>query len=369
MNLTENPKQLSVALLISKIFVNSALIFYFIFIIFPPFNPMMNIDGLSSKLVLCGIILLFILFFQLIPRLIAYQYPAKFVQISIAPVCFMYLFMSPISRLMILVSSFIVGVFGKKKQEISISDLSNVLENDESTTDENKKILEGIVSYGSIDACEIMKPRVDVVAFDISISFEELLRKIKQYNHSRIPIFSETFDNIKGVLYVKDLLPHFHKKVFNWQTLIRPAYFVPESKKINDLLLDFQTKKNHMALVIDEYGGTSGIVTLEDILEEIVGEIIDELDYNNEYYKKIDENNYIFEGKTLLNDFYKILEMDDAYFNEIRGDAETLAGMILEMNGEIPKIGTNFTFKQFTFTIISSDKRRIKQIRLTKNDL
>jgi len=253
----------------------------------------------------------------------------------------------------------------KRKPEISLDDLSNAIDLAENEIKENKKILEGIVSYGSIDASEIMKPRVDVIAFDISTSYSKLIEKIKKHNYSRIPVFVETFDNVKGILYIKDLLPHYHKTTFHWQSLLRPPYFVPESKKINDLLLDFQSKKIHMAIVIDEYGGTSGIVTLEDVLEEIVGEIGDEFDEPDLFFKKIDDFNYIFEGKTLLNDFFKILELEDNQFDEIKGDADTLAGLILELEGEIPSAGVAVNYKNFVFKVISSDTRRIKQIKVT----
>jgi len=253
----------------------------------------------------------------------------------------------------------------KRKPEISLDDLSNAIDIADNEIKDNKKILEGIVSYGSIDASEIMKPRVDVVAFDIYTPFSKLIDNIKKHNYSRIPVFSETFDNVKGILYIKDLLAHYHKTTFNWQSLLRPPYFVPESKKINDLLLDFQSKKNHMAIVIDEYGGTSGIVTLEDVLEEIVGEISDEFDEPDIFYKKIDEYNYVFEGKTLLNDFFKILNIEDNLFDKVKGDADTLAGLILELEGEIPIAGFAINYKNFVFKIVSSDMRRIKQIKVT----
>lgn len=319
---------------------------------------------------LTTISLFMLVFTEITPRLLAGSNPDSFLKFIKFPAYFTHLLFYPLGSLIHLTGKSFNKLWLRKKPEISMADFSNVIELSSEETSENKKILESIVNYGSFDAVEIMKPRVDIVAFDISTPFDELLDKIKNHNYSRIPIYTETYDNIKGILYVKDLLPHFHKKTFNWQTLIRPAYFVPESKKINDLLRDFQSKKIHMAIVTDEYGGTSGIVTLEDILEEIVGEITDELDFNDEIsFKKIDDNNYIFDGKTPLNDFCKTLQLHDGFFDEITGDAETLAGILLEVHGELPKSGVAFNFKQFTFLIISSDKRRIKQIKITRNHL
>jgi putative hemolysin len=319
---------------------------------------------------LLTIVVIILVFSEITPRLMASSNPYGFLKFLKFPAYFTHLLFYPLGSLIHLSGKSFNKLWLRKKPEISMADLSNVIELSSEKTTENKKILESIVNYGSFDAVEIMKPRVDIVAFDISTPFDELLERIKNHNYSRIPIYTETYDNIKGILYVKDLLPHFHKKTFNWQTLIRPAYFVPESKKINDLLRDFQAKKIHMAIVTDEYGGTSGIVTLEDILEEIVGEITDELDFDDEIsFKKIDDNNYIFDGKTPLNDFCKTLQLHDGFFDEITGDAETLAGILLEVHGELPKSGVAFNFKQFTFLIISSDKRRIKQIKITRNHL
>jgi gliding motility-associated protein GldE len=231
---------------------------------------------------------------------------------------------------------------------------------------EEKSILKGIVKFGNIDVCDIMQSRVDTVAVDIFTGFSELLEIIDESGYSRIPIYEESFDKIKGILYVKDLLPYLDKPSdFKWQELIRPSYFVPESKKINDLLKEFQANRIHMAIVVDEYGGSSGIVTLEDILEEIVGEITDETDAEDLPYEKLDSYNYIFEGKTLLNDLYKILNLDNNVFDEVKGEADTLAGLILELRGEIPHKDDKLSYKKFTFTIISVDNRRIKKIKVT----
>jgi gliding motility-associated protein GldE len=309
---------------------------------------------------------LILLFGEIIPKVYATQYALHFASFMAYPLFLLEKVFRPISSILVYSTAIVNKKFSKRKQNVSIDDLSKALDITSNAFIEDKKILTGIVKFGNIDAIEIMKPRVDVISIDLKTSFNKLMAVIIDSGYSRIPVYSETFDNIKGILYTKDLLPHFHKKDnFHWQTLIRAPYFVPETKKINDLLEEFQTKKIHLAIVVDEYGGFNGIVTLEDILEEIVGEISDEFDEDENYYTKIDDNNYIFEGKTLLNDFYKIIQSQDNVFNEIKGEADTLAGLILEIKKEIPQKGDTISYKQFTFTIKSVDKRRIKQIKVT----
>jgi gliding motility-associated protein GldE len=210
-----------------------------------------------------------------------------------------------------------------------------------------------------------MCPRIDVTAVDIQSEFSEIIPVIISSGFSRIPVYSESFDNVKGILYAKDVLPYMNNpQMFKWQSLLRPPYFVPETKKINDLLKEFQVKKNHMAIVIDEYGGTSGIVTLEDVLEEIVGEITDESDEDQVLYRKLDDKTFIFEGKILLNDFYRVLGLENEPFEDVKGESETLAGLILELTGEIPEKSQVIKYRNFSFMIESADRRRIKQIRV-----
>ncbi len=365
LNLLKKPEHLLATILITNNFVNVGIIILSSFLTdsmidfsdTPPWVPFLFTIVIVTFLLL--------LFGEIIPKIYAAKYSETFSLLMSVPLSFLNILFKPISFLLVSSTSLVNKRLMKRKPEISLDDLSNAIDLAENEIKENKKILEGIVSYGSIDASEIMKPRVDVIAFDISTPFSKLIEKIKNHNYSRIPVFVETFDNVKGILYIKDLLPHYHKTTFHWQSLLRPPYFVPESKKINDLLLDFQSKKNHMAIVIDEYGGTSGIVTLEDVLEEIVGEISDEFDEPDLFFKKVDDFNYIFEGKTLLNDFFKILELEDNLFDEIKGDADTLAGLILELEGEIPSAGVAVNYKNFVFKVISSDTRRIKQIKVT----
>jgi gliding motility-associated protein GldE len=272
----------------------------------------------------------------------------------------------PVTSLLIFSSSIVKKRAGTHRANISMDDLSDALELASSDElDEDEKILKGIVNFGNINVSAIMCSRIDVTAVDIKDSFDQIIPVIINSGFSRIPVHSESFDNVKGILYAKDVLPYMNNPAsFKWQSLLRPPYFVPETKKINDLLKEFQFKKMHMAIVIDEYGGTSGIITLEDILEEIVGEITDESDVDKLLYRKLDENTYIFEGKTLLNDFNKIFKLEDDTFDFVRGESETLAGLILELTGEIPPKDKTIKYRNFTFMIESADRRRIKEIRV-----
>jgi gliding motility-associated protein GldE len=244
-------------------------------------------------------------------------------------------------------------------------DISAGTEQGPDNLNEEEKILEGIMNFGYTNVSAIMCPRIDVTAINIRAEFEQVIKVIIKSGFSRIPVYADTFDNIKGILYAKDILPYMsNPRDFKWQSLLREPYFVPESKRINDLLKEFQVKKFHMAVVIDEYGGTAGIATLEDILEEIVGEITDESDEEEVPYRKIDENIYVFEGKILLNDIIKILNLNSDPFEEVRGEAETLAGLILEITGEIPEQNQTISYRDFIFNIESADRRRIKEVRV-----
>ncbi|MBF6609064.1 MAG: gliding motility-associated protein GldE, partial [Flavobacterium sp.] len=233
------------------------------------------------------------------------------------------------------------------------------------TSDDEQKILEGIVSFGNTDTRQVMSPRIDIFALEIEEKFDEILPKITEKGYSRIPVYRENIDKIEGVLFVKDLIPHLTKNDFNWQELIREPFFVPENKKLDNLLKDFQAMKSHLAIVVDEYGGTSGLVSLEDVIEEIVGDISDEFDDENISYSKLDDKNYLFEGKINLKDFYRIIDVDEVVFDERKGEAETLAGFILEVLGNFPKKGQKISFDKYRFTVESTDKKRIKQIKVT----
>ena len=279
---------------------------------------------------------------------------------------------SPISLPMRYVTLKIQDTFGKQRSSLSVDQLSQALEltNDEDTTQEEQKLLQGIVSFGNTDTKQVMRPRMDLFALNIDTPFETIIKDIIDNGYSRIPVYEESIDTIKGVLYVKDLLPHLNKKKFKWTTILREPFFVPENKKLDDLMVEFQTKKVHLAVVVDEYGGTSGLVSLEDIIEEIVGDISDEYDDDDLIFTKIDDNNYSFEGKTPLKDFYKIIGIEDDFedFEARKGEAETLAGFVLEISGGFPRIGSKINFKSYVFTIEALERKRIKQIKLTLLD-
>lgn len=316
--------------------------------------------------VLTGIIILLpVLFFSYVaPRL-----PSTEMSISTAvfmawPVFFLDKLLRPLSSARIFSAPELKKWPGTFRAGRSFDEMSDGYEQAADSLNEDDKILEGIVNFGNINVSTIMCPRIDVTAIDIRSAFSQIIQVIISTGFSRIPVYSETFDNVKGILYAKDILPYMSNPGdFKWQTLLREPYFVPEAKRINDLLKEFQIKKIHMAVVIDEYGGTSGIVTLEDILEEIVGEIVDESDEDEVPYRKIDEKTYVFEGRILLNEMIKILELNTDPFADARGEAETLAGLILEITGEIPEQGQIIRFRNFEFRIESADKRRIREIR------
>lgn len=272
-----------------------------------------------------------------------------------------------ISRPMMAMSQTIEHGLGKKQSELSVEKLSQALEltSDGATTENEQKILEGIVSFGNTETIEVMKPRIDIKAINEEESYQEVLAKLVKYGYSRNPVYRESVDKIVGVLYAKDLLPYLNKNEFNWQRLLREPFFVPENKKLDDLLTDFQEKKNHLAIVVDEYGGTSGLVTLEDVIEEIVGDISDEFDDDDLVYSKLDDFNYVFEGKITLKDFYKIVEVDQEVFEESRGEAETLAGFILEISGKFPKIKELVNFGAYRFEIEGMSRNRITQLKFT----
>lgn len=309
---------------------------------------------------------LLLLFGEILPKIYANQNALKFSSFMVRSISFLQKVFMPITMLLVFSTNLVNKRLNIKKSNISMDELSDALSLPETKITEDKHILKGIVKFGNIDAKEIMKSRLDVVAISKSTPFPELLSNFLESGYSRIPVYSDSFDQIKGILYIKDLLPHIQKGAnFKWQSLIRSPYFIPEAKKINDLLEEFQRKKIHMAIVIDEYGGTSGIVTLEDILEEIVGDIKDEFDEEESFYTQLNDTSWIFEGKTLLNDFYRVLEKPENIFDEIKGDADTLAGLILEIKGDIPEKDETFKLDDYEFKIEAVDKRRIKKIKIT----
>jgi len=279
------------------------------------------------------------------------------------PLKFLVIVFSPVSNFLIKATSVVQKRLKDSNSSISMDELSHALELTGEELDNEEKILKGIVKFGNIDVKEIMRSRVDIVAVDINTQFRDLFTVLLNSGYSRLPIYVDELDKITGILFVKDLLPHFHKgDSFRWQSLIRRPHFVPENKKINDLLEEFQKNKMHLAIVVDEYGGTSGLVTMEDILEEIVGEIGDESDEDEKIYTRLDDNNYLFEAKVLLNDFIKIIDLPYDFFDPVKGEAETLAGIILELTGEIPEKGKIVSYNGFSFKIQEVDERRIAKV-------
>jgi gliding motility-associated protein GldE len=318
-----------------------------------------------------AVVITFLLLFfgEIMPKVYASKNNVPMAVFMAFPLVFLEKIFSPVTSLLILSSNFVKKRTGTHRSNISMDDLSDALELASDELDEDEKILKGIVNFGNINVSAIMCSRTDVTAVDIKSGFSQIIPVIISSGFSRIPVYSESFDNVKGILYAKDVLPYMNNPdSFKWQSLLRQPYFVPETKKINDLLKEFQIKKNHMAIVIDEYGGTSGIITLEDILEEIVGEITDESDQDEVLYRKVDEKTYIFEGKILMNDFNKILGNEEDPFALVRGESETLAGLILELTGEIPKKDQTLRYGNYTFMVESADRRRIKEVRVEINE-
>jgi gliding motility-associated protein GldE len=323
--------------------------------------------GFITEVVIITFLILF--FGEIMPKVYATKKNVRVALFMALPLITLEKIFRPITHVLLISSSLVRKRTSPKQINLSMDDLSDALELTSDELNEEEKILKGIVKFGNISVSAIMCPRVDVTTIDVQRGFRSVIPVIIESGFSRIPVFSGSFDNVVGILYAKDVLPYTgNPDSFKWQALMRPVYFVPETKKINDLLKEFQVKKIHMAVVIDEYGGTSGIITLEDILEEIVGEISDESDQEEELYRKIDENTYIFEGKVLLNDFYKILDIEGDPFEDIRGESETLAGLILEITGEIPQKDRVISAGDFKFRIESADKRRLREIRVVLKD-
>ena len=313
---------------------------------------------------------LLLLFGEIMPKVYTGQHPLRFCRRAVGGILFCRRLFYPFATILIKSGILADKVVGKKSHVLSVDDLEQALElTDKEDIKEEQRMLEGIVRFGDETAKEIMTSRQDVVDLDFKSSFAEVLRCIVANNYSRIPVYQDNSDNVRGILYIKDLLPHLSKgAAFRWQSLIRPPYFVPETKKIDDLLREFQENKVHIAIVVDEFGGTSGIVTLEDILEEIVGEINDEYDEDEKSYARINANTFVFEGKTSLSDFYKIMKLDDDVFEEVEGDADSIAGLLLEIKGDFPKLHEKIDYQNFTFEILDMEERRISKVKVVLHE-
>ncbi len=372
LKLREKPKHLLATILISNNFVNVAIVMLSAYLASLVFN-------LSAFPVLAFIIQVIIitsvilLFGEITPKILAVREPVRISRIMVRPLKVLLVICKPLSALLVNSTSMIDKKLAAKKHNISLSDISDAIELtvDDSAPEEEKMMLKGIATFGRIEASEIMQSRVNVTALDSTLSFHEVMKTVRQYGFSRIPVYKETFDNVLGILYIKDLLPFVDEPAkVDWTSLVRPAFFVPENKRINDLLQEFRQKKIHLAIVVDEYGGTSGIITLEDIIEEIVGEISDEFDKNEQQFKfrKLTKNTFIFEAKTSLNDLCKTLQIDDDYFDEAKGEADSLGGLILELLGRIPEKNTKVNYKDMGFTILDVDKRKINEVEVKLNE-
>lgn len=366
-NLHQKPNLLLSTILITNNFVNVGIVILSTYLV----NSLFDFSGnpvLGFIIQVIGVTFIILLFGEIIPKLYANRSQVKMAIFMAGPLTFLTYLFRPLSTLLIRSTSLISKRMAKK-DGLSMDQLSKALElTEDAEINDEKDILDGIVRFSNIAAIDIIRPRINIIALDIEDSFEVVKNVVIEHGYSRLPVYRENLDTIEGILYVKDLLAHLKEpQNFAWQSLIRPAYFVPETKKINDLLEEFQVKKVHMAIIVDEYGGTSGIVTMEDILEEIVGEINDEYDEKEETYTKLSNNTYIFEACTLLNDFIKIVDADPDSFKDIEGEADTLAGLILEIKGELPGKNDVITYQSHKFTILEVDNRRIKKIKYEKN--
>ena len=367
--LLEKPKRLLATILITINFVNIAIVVISSFIIEEIFD-FTNHQWIGFFIQVVAVTFVIVLFCEVMPKVYATQNALRSALRSVYIIFGLDKILRPLSTVLVLSTSLVDKRYGQKGYDVSVDELTHAIDitSDKSTPEEEKKILKGIARFGNIDVKQIMKSRMDVVSFDKNLPFSELFPLIVENRYSRVPVFEGSFDRVIGVLCVKDLLPFLGEKnnpTFDWLKQIRPAYFVPESKKINDLLQEFQEMKNHLAIVIDEYGGSSGIVTLEDVLEEIVGEINDEFDEEDLFYSRLDNRNYVFEGKTNLNDICRVMEIDRKIFETDNDNIDTLAGLILAIKGSIPQRNEVIKLNDIKFSIESADRKRIKRVKIT----
>ncbi len=364
--LLDDTERLLATILITNNFVNVTIIVlcnFFFMSVFEFHSP------IAEFLILTVILtFLLLLFGEIMPKIYSAQKTLAFCRFSAPGIWMFRSLFYPVASMLVRSTSFLNKHFARKNHNISVDELSHALElTDKAELKEENNILEGIIRFGGETAKEVMTSRLDVVDLDIRTPFKDVLQCIIENAYSRIPIYSDNRDNIKGILYIKDLLPHLNKVDFRWQSLIRPAYFVPETKMIDDLLRDFQANKIHIAIVVDEFGGTSGIVTMEDIIEEIVGEIHDEYDDEERTYAVLNDHTWVFEAKTQLTDFYKITKVDEEVFDEVAGDSDTLAGLLLELKGEFPSLHEKVTYDHYEFEVLEMDNRRILKVKFTIN--
>lgn len=366
LTLLSQPKKLLATILVGNNFVNVSFVIVSSVWLESIFNPDMN-DYLDFAIKVVVVTLILLLFGEVVPKVYATKKNVSISKFMAIPLLVCQKLFAFLVVPMVKFTSIIDRRVKIHEHTVSADELTHAIDitSNSDTGLQEKEILKGIVNFGNKTVRQIMKGRVDVAALDSSMAFDEMLRRVNELGYSRLPVYNETFDNIEGVLYIKEILPHLYEKnTFNWLSLLKPAFFVPDNKRIDLLLSEFQEERMHMAIVVDEYGGKLGIVTMEDILEEIFGEINDEFDEELLTYSKLDDNKYIVEGKLLINDFCKITQTEDDFFDQVKGDSETVAGMLLELNGRIPARNETIKYKHFSFTIESVDNRRIKRIKV-----
>jgi len=372
-NLLAKPKRLLATILVANNFINIAIVLLFASMSDLFFSSIDTVFyGINVRFIIeVGVVTFLILLFgEILPKIYASRNSLAFSLFMSYPIKFLDIIISPISNPMRSATIFVEKKFGKQRSNISVDHLSQALEltSEEETTHEEQKILKGIVTFGNTDTKEVMKPRMDIFALQEDTDYKDIMPQIISNGYSRIPVFKKSIDHITGILYVKDLMPYIDQEKLDWKELLREPYYVPENKKLDDLLNEFKEMKMHLAIVVDEYGGTSGLISLEDIIEEIVGEISDEFDDEDLIFSKIDETTFIFEGKTPLKDFYKVIKLKNpSLFEEIKGDADTLAGLILEIAKGFPKKGEIILFHNYSFTIEGFENMRIKQVKISIN--
>ena len=366
--LLSTPNKLLATILVANNFINIGIV-----ILFTQIGEIIFINITSSilKFILEVVVATFLilLFGEILPKIYANRNNLKFSKIVAYPLLFLDIFFTPASIPTQRFSNFIKDRLSFKSTNINVDKLSHALDltSTEDTTIQEQKILKGILTFGNTETKEIMIPRMDIYAFNYDVTFKDVLKNIVNNTYSRIPIYKDNLDEITGILYVKDLLPYLHLSDFDWTSILRKPFFIPEIKKLDDLMQEFQNKKIHLAIVVDEYGGTSGVISLEDVIEEIVGDISDEFDDDSLSFSKLDNDNYIFEGKISMKDFYKVLNIDSSIFDKFKGDSDTLAGFILELSRSFPKVNSKIVFENYIFTIESVDNKRIKQIKVSIN--
>lgn len=370
--LLNQPNYLLATILIANNTVNIAIILLSTITLNQQFNFDVLPDWLNFLIQVIGITFFILLFGEILPKVYATKNAFKMALLMAKPLKLLIVIFKPISYLLISSTNFIDKRIKRKTHDISVEELSHAIDltNDINSNEQEHQILKGIVKFGETSVKEIMTARVKVVSIEKETPFKEVIDVILESGHSRIPVYEETFDKILGVLYIKDIIPHINQEEnFDWLPLLRTPFFVPENKKLDDLLKEFQERKIHLAIIVDEYGGTSGIITLEDIIEEIVGEISDEFDTDDIVYSKLDDNTYVFDGNTTINDLTKIISLEDEeVFDEMRKEAETIAGLIIEVSGKIPQKNEKINFHNLSFVVEASDKRRIKRVKLIINN-